>query len=177
MNVETRFRWVSYVALLAIVIARAPTLMEEGQVFDLPLTINVGYLILFGPIIMLLFYVDAYRSAIIAEHIKDRAVGRVFAAVVWMPAAFCLFLVLQYFMLVREHSANCGQFPHELLGWTEFQAVYCIGVGAETQAKMPWLIRPPLLNSALQIASFALSAWLAGRTVVLVRTRVGYQGE
>ena len=100
MSVETRLRWACYLGFIAAIISRAPTIIEDGKVFGLEIGLNAGYVVMFGPFVLTIFYLDTLRAVIGADHIKDRAVDWIFSVIAAFPALTACFLSLQYFLLV-----------------------------------------------------------------------------
>lgn len=174
MNVEKRFRLAAYLALIAFFIARGPLLMTDGKVFDLPLSINAGHVVIFGPIVILLFYGDTYRALRSGGHkVEDRALDWVFRAIVFAPALLSGLLVLQYFEMFRKLEENCDAFPTELFwSWEEFRPVYCMDTNADFQDTLPWMPKPPPLLTLIEIGALIMSAVLAWWTVRLAQAKV-----
>lgn len=167
MIVETRFRWAAYFGAIACVITRAPTLMADGKVFELPLAINVGYVVFFGPLVILIFYIDSFRSIKLANTIKDNWSDVTFKIIVYAPAIQAAFLSLQYFLEVRPGPTCDPQNWSALIGWEGFAAVYCFG--SVDQSGVPWVMEPPWAFALAQVAMPIACIVLAYRSIQLVR--------
>lgn len=170
MTIEPRFRWASYLALIAAAIARAPTMIENGKVFGLEVGLNAGYVVIFGPLVLLGFYLDTLRAVNGAERVEDRATGPVFAVIVAFPALVAGFLAFQYFLLLRPEG-GCGGLVHSAQFGTGvgYKPVYCIGQGDDWQDALPHVVDPPILLALLQIIAPALCAFCAFAIISRVR--------
>lgn len=173
LKVEPRFRWAGYLALIAAVIARAPTIIEDGKVFGLEIGLNAGYVVIFGPLVLLGFYLDTLRAVIGSERIEDRATGQVFAAIVTFPALAAAFLAFQYFLLVRPDVECDGLFhPAQFGTGNGYKPVYCIGLGDDWQDELPHVLDPPIVLALVQIIAPVVCASCAIFIVKRVRLAV-----
>lgn len=164
MILEKRFRYATYLGLVAAAVSRAPTLISDGKVFEVPLNINVGYVVLFGPLLFLLFYFDAYRVVSSgSQPIEDAHTDRVTTLIIFAPAVIGAFLVLQYLLNIRmEGNCDSQSFPRELFfRWEDFKTAYCINTNADYQDSMPHILKPPPLMTAFQLLIPALCLFLA----------------
>jgi DNA-binding winged helix-turn-helix (wHTH) protein len=156
---DTTLRYLAIVdalALVGCVFARAPS----------ELSINAGYILVFGPMLLLL------ASAWVAVR-GHRATGRWqradlhLARILFsLPAVTSAFLALQFFLLLAP-PGECPTF----LRWkylTDFsiKAVkpeYCMGLDAQVQAHGPWLISPVILQAWFQVFAPIVTAVLCFR--------------
>lgn len=168
-------RWMAVIAiasLAACAVVRAPTLIKEFTIplIGLTLDFNAGYLLSWGSITIAiaigLLLLSYPRPAPIRRDAIPMA-ALLFGIVVLASA----YLGLQFFLLLAP-PGECNNF--ERLRYLtdaslqEFKPEYCMSLPAELQARMPWLIRPPMLQAWGQIVSVAGCAafsWLLWKRV------------
>lgn len=150
------FAYLSLCSIAACVVVRAPTIFEEGQipVIDLKLKLNAGYILVFGPLIIVC------AIAAITYLTQESRPGRTNAGasrgllVRAIPCLAAAFLSLQFFLLLAP-KAQCSTFPRwrYLTDWTlsAFKPEYCMTLSAETQERMPWLFDPPVAQAWAQV--------------------------
>jgi hypothetical protein len=161
--------------LIGCVVSRAPTLMDKLKipVVDVTLSVNAGYLVIFGPGLLFLAvvwiaYAVRHRSPSEAVGYSDDLMlpGITFA----LPALTAAFLALQFFLLLAP-PGECPTFARwrYLFDFSirEFKPEYCMGTDAATQAHIPWLMTPviaqawgqvifPLATAVLSVQAFRL---------------------
>ncbi len=177
MIVEKSFLSAAFASLAAAAVSRSPTLMQNGKLFGLELSLNVGYVVLFGPPVIFLFYVFADRGIRApAERIDDHSLGWLFAVVVLLPAVIAGFLVVQYLRELRPAlQCNNPSAFRALWGSEPFQPTYCVGDDPELQVLMPHLFDPPWIWSLLQVALVPACLWLAVRVLQAARAKLAAQ--
>ena len=170
-----RFAVVGAAGLLGCVIARAPTLANKLTIpiLNVGLVPNAGYVLVFGPLLLLagIFWAAYGASDQTASRnhwgkLDWALAGFLFA----LPFLSATFLVLQFFLLLAP-KGECLTF-NRLRYLTDmslpaFPPEYCMGLPAETQARLPWIMWPPMLLGWLQVLipliALALTAWGWGR--------------
>jgi hypothetical protein len=166
-----RFVVVGGAGVLGCVIARAPTILDKltVPVLNVDLAPNAGYVLIFGPVLLLVGIFWASYGA------SDQGASRNhWGKLDWALAGFLFalpflsvaFLALQFFLLLAP-KGECLTFDRlRYLTDTSlnaFQPEYCMGLPAETQARLPWIIQPPILWGWVQmlvpLIALALTAW------------------
>jgi hypothetical protein len=150
-------------AIAACIVVRAPTIFEEGQIpiIDVRLKLNAGYVLVFGPLLILcgIAAITYLRSSPAAK--EDRFAGVLARAIPCLAAAF---LSLQFFLLFAPNG-QCNIFSRwrYLADWklSAFKPEYCMSLPAETQERMPWLFDPPIVQAWAQVLLPFLALFLA----------------
>jgi hypothetical protein len=161
------------VAAVLCLVSRAPTLGEVGF-HDFELKLNVGYVVVLGPVILLglglwRLWVSGQlvemRRGLGATTAKHRGWGRLFLFLYLIPGAACVFLFRQFLFETTEPGTDCPQFDHFRLLWDTsllkvngWQFAYCFGVKPEEQARMPYIF-PPIQTWAYLVISL-IAMWL-----------------
>ncbi|WP_316195998.1 hypothetical protein [Bradyrhizobium sp. SZCCHNRI3052] len=148
------FLVLSLCCIAACAIVRAPSVLDEITVplIDLKLKLNAGYLLVFGPLLIVLAILAIHFLREDTPHTrgkKDLKNG-LFRAIPPLGAAF---LSLQFLLLLAP-KGECDSFQRSrlLLEWLPaFKPEYCMYLPAETQEHMPWLFEPPMLQAWMQI--------------------------
>jgi DNA-binding winged helix-turn-helix (wHTH) protein len=168
---DTTLRYLGIVDVLALVgcvFARTPS----------ALSINAGYVLVFGPILLFLASAwVAFRGHRAAGRWRqaDLHLARILFS---LPALTSAFLALQFFLLLAP-PGECPTF----LRWrylTDFsvQAVkpeYCMGLDPQVQAHGPWLWSPVILQAWLQVLLPIATAILCFRAFRAWRSAVEIQ--
>lgn len=150
------YLYLSACALVACVVARAPSIFEEGKIplIDLKLKLNAGWILMFGPLLIvgvIIAITYIHRTSNLPTTGERPIAGIATRAIPCLAAAF---LSLQFFLLFAP-KGECNTFPRLslLTAWQvkAFQPEYCMSLSAETQAQMPYLISPPALNAWIQV--------------------------
>lgn len=150
------FAILSICSIVACVIVRAPTIFEDVQipVIDLKLKLNAGYLLVFGPLLIVCAIVAiAYLCRDERRHrTNEGAVAGILARAI--PCLAAAYLSFQFFLLFAPKE-QCNTFPRwtYLTSWklSAFQPEYCMSLPAETQGHMPWLLDPPFVQAWAQV--------------------------
>lgn len=162
-----RFAIVGAIGVLGCIIARAPTILGKFSVpgTGIELNLNAGYVLIFGPSLLLLGILWASSGA-------GRRAGRPAntdlssTVIMLLPALSSAFIALQFFLLLAP-KGECLTFDRwrYLVDFTlrAFQPEYCMGVSDEMQRSLPWLLNPPMVQGWLQlcvpVAGAAITAW------------------
>lgn len=148
------FLILSLCCIAACVMVRAPSVLDEITVplIDLKLKLNAGYLLVFGPLLIVLAILAIHflREDSLRTRGKKNFKNGLFRAIPPFGAAF---LSLQFFLLLAP-KGECNTFQRSrlLLDWLHaFKPEYCMYLSAETQEHMPWLFEPPILQAWMQI--------------------------
>jgi hypothetical protein len=154
-----RFAVVAGVGLIGCDIARAPTIMGKYTVpgLGLELTLNAGYVLVLGPLVLFAGSLWAAYSAGSASprrrHLSsyDLLIAGALFALPFLTAAF---LAAQFFLLLAP-KGECLTFDSlRYLSDSHlraFQPEYCMGVSDEARQGQPWLIQPPILQGWIQV--------------------------
>jgi DNA-binding winged helix-turn-helix (wHTH) protein len=152
---DTILRYLAIVdalALIGCVFARAPS----------ELSMNAGYILVFGPMLILLasawVAVRGHRATGYWQR-PDVHLARIFFS---LPALTSAFLSLEFFLLL----APPGECPTFLrwkyltdLSIEAFKPEYCMGLDAQIQVHGPWLMSPVILQAWFQVvAPIAIAA-------------------
>jgi hypothetical protein len=170
-----RFAIVGGIGLLGCVIARAPTLIGKFTVpkLGLDLSLNAGYVVIFGSLILFAGTLWAAYGTTAAKRADQPQTlpDCLFIAVLFVfPALTAAFLALQFFLLLAP-KGECLTFDRLRyltdLALQPFQPEYCMGVSSEAQQGQPWLLQPPILEGWLQVllplATLAVALWARRR--------------
>lgn len=152
------------IGVVASVVARAPTFLQDVEVLGMKFSINAGWVLVFGP--FLLFMATSWLSFFVARDCpatgkwgkSDRALARVLVIAVPTTVAF---LSLQYFLLLAPSSTACGDGWKLLLqpNHAPFQPTYCMTLPDTAQKLMPH-VPEPFLQAWVQAILPMVSGWL-----------------
>ena len=149
------FAYLSLCSIAACVVVRAPTIFEEGQipVIDLKLKLNAGYLLLFGPfLIVCAIAAITYGRAKRLQRTNEGTFAGILARAI--PCLATAYLSLQFFLLLAPNG-QCNTFPRwrYLTDWklSAFKPEYCMSLPVDTQERMPWLFDPPVAQAWAQL--------------------------
>jgi DNA-binding winged helix-turn-helix (wHTH) protein len=156
---DTTLRYLAIVDALALagcVFARAPS----------ELSINAGYILVFGPMLLLLASAwVAVRGHRATGHWRraDLHLARILFS---LPVLTSAFLALQFFLLLAP-PGECPTF----LRWKyltdfsieAFKPEYCMGLDTQVQARGPWLMSPVILQAWFQVLAPVATAVLCLR--------------
>jgi hypothetical protein len=166
-----RFAVVGGAGVIGCVIARAPTILDKFTVpvLKVDLAANAGYVLVFGPLLLLagVFWATYGASDHRLSHRHWEKLDWAFAGFLFvLPVLSITFLALQFFLLLAP-KGECVTFDR-LRYLTDptlhaFQPEYCMSLPTETQGHLPWIIQPPVLWGWLQVLvpllALALTAW------------------
>lgn len=172
---------VDLVSFFLCLISRAPTTFGKLGFYGLELKLNVGYIIVFGPVLLMILVL--WRLWISVDLSRDRyRIGEnnaqstklesiVIYIIYILPGLACFFLLVQFvFKTTALPSTNCDRFNHLRLfwdfsllnfrGWTKiygWRFAYCFGVSAEENKLMPYVF-PPIQTWAYVLIG-AITTW------------------
>ncbi len=147
----TKFQVVAPVAavvsIACIIISRAPTLIDEINLWVFKLNLNAGYIVVFSIPILFFLLFWLWRN-------KDQSILRleIFIKNRWLldlmiiiPALASIFMLVQYFLLLRPDGL-CNTFSIHHYFWDfnyyGIQPEYCMSLTDETQKLMPYIYPP-----------------------------------
>ena len=139
----------SFVCVSTIFASRAPTFINELNLFGLKFNLNVGYIVIFSiPIILLLltwFWISRDRT-ILSKKLYERNHWLI-SFFVCFPAFSSLFMFIQFIQELAP-SSECDTFSSiqyfNLLNWDYWgmKPKYCIEISDEIQNLMPYIYPP-----------------------------------
>lgn len=166
-----KFAIVGGCGFLGCLIARAPTILDKYTipVFHVDLALNAGYVLIFGPLVLLagVFWAAYGVGDHNVSRVHWRSLDWTLAGLVFLLAFItAAFLAFQFFLLLAP-KGECLTFDRWRyltdLRLHAFAPEYCMGLPAETQAHLPWIIQPPMLWGWLQVfvplIVLALTGW------------------
>jgi hypothetical protein len=162
-----RFAIVGAVGILGCMIARAPTLLGKVNVAGIDLNLNAGYVLVLGPLLLLIGIVWAASGVSRPFRISGKS-GLAPGVIMTVPVLSAGFIVLQFFLLLAP-KGECLTFDRwrYLFDFSlrAFQPEYCMGASDEVQRSLPWLLNPPIVQGWMQLAFPIVGAVITSRAV------------
>ena len=140
--------------LLSCIISRAPLLLDKSSILFLSLNINVGYIVVFAPLVLAV-------GIIIIENRNKKAQRTLIMShkISYLSVCFFIFFLISQFILNFSLKGDCGNIsPHRFL-WDfslyEIQPEYCYsGIEEKIQNQMPYIYAPLQVWIYLVLALF-----------------------